>query len=353
MNEKEVVVGIDLGTTNSCIAIWDKYKVEVIPNDYGERVTPSIVHFFDINNYCVGLDANIFLNSEPKSTIYSTKRIIGLNFNSDEVNNFKKDWPFNLIEQDTERIGIEIEINHQTKFTVYPEDISCYILKKLKSDAEKFLQGKEVKKAVVAVPHYFINSQKEATMNAAKMAGFEDVILINEPTAASMAFSFDKMIEKEEKKLIIFDLGGGTFDVSFLTIEEGIIDVISVNGNTKLGGNDIDAILFEYFKKKIKEMRNFKNESNLEEIINQKIGIIKSKCEFAKKNLTYQEKSVFNLPNFYNNKDVSIEITRQELEDLCKDFLEKIENILDNLFEDAKKKRTMILMINLKLIILF
>ena len=100
-------------------------------------------------------------------------------------------------------------------------------------------------------------------------------------------------------------------------------------------------------------MRNFKNESNLEEIINQKIGIIKSKCEFAKKNLTYQEKSVFNLPNFYNNKDVSIEITRQELEDLCKDFLEKIENILDNLFEDAKKKRTMILMINLKLIILF
>ena len=165
MEEKEVVVGIDLGTTNSCIAIWDKYKVEVIPNDYGERTTPSIVHFFDQENYDVGSDAKIFLNSEPKSTIYSIKRIIGLDFTSEEVEKFKKDWPFNLVKQDRNKIGIEIEITKQsnTKFIINPESISCYILKKLKSDAENFLKGKSVKKAVVAVPHYFNNSQKEAT----------------------------------------------------------------------------------------------------------------------------------------------------------------------------------------------
>ena len=339
MSEKEVVVGIDLGTTNSCIAIWDKYKVEVIPNDYGERTTPSIVHFFVQNSYNVGLDANIFLNSEPNSTIYSIKRIIGLNFNSEEVERFKKDWPFKLIKQDRDRIGIEIE-NNNTKFIVSPETISCYILKKLKSDVENFLKGKKVKKAVLAVPHYFNISQKEATMAAANMAGFEDVILINEPTAASMAFSFDKILEKDEKKLIIFDLGGGTFDVSLLTIEEGIIDVICVNGNTKLGGNDIDSILCEYVKKKIRKMDNFKHLYNLNEIINQQNERIKSKCEFAKKNLTYQEKSVFNLPNFYENEDVSIEISRQELEILCEEILKNIGKILDELFEDAKTKKT-------------
>ena len=249
MKEKEIVVGIDLGTTNSCIAIWDKYKVEVIPNDYGERTTPSIVHFFDQNSYNVGLDANIFLNLEQKSTIYSIKRVIGLNFNSIEVEKFKKDWPFKLVNQDRNKIGIEIEINKH-KFIVSPEMISCYVLKKLKSDVENFLKNKKVQKAVLAVPHYFNDSQKEATKSAAYLAGFEDVILINEPTAASMAFSFDRILDKDEKKLVIFDLGGGTFDVSLLTIEEGIIDVICVNGDTKLGGNDIDVKLSEYIEKK-------------------------------------------------------------------------------------------------------
>ena len=157
-------------------------------------------------------------------------------------------------------------------------------------------------------------------MNAAYMAGFEDVVLINEPTAASMAFNFDKILEEEEKKLVIFDLGGGTFDVSLLTIEEGIIDVICVNGDTKLGGNDIDIKLCEYIEKKIREMNDFKNLDNLEEIMNQNKERIKSKCEFVKKNLTNQEKSVFNLPYFYENKSVSIEITREELEILCEDF---------------------------------
>ena len=339
MEEKEIVVGIDLGTTNSCIAIWDKYKVEVIPNDYGERTTPSIVHFFSEDSYCVGSDAKIFINSERKNTIYSIKRIIGLNYESTEVEKFKKDWPFKLIKQDRNKIGVEIEINN-SKFIINPETISCYILKKLKNDAENFLKVSDIKKAVVAVPYYFNNSQKEATMNAAYMAGFEDVVLINEPTAASMAFNFDKILEEEEeKKLVIFDLGGGTFDVSLLTIEEGIIDVICVNGDTKLGGNDIDIKLCEYIEKKIREMNDFKNLDNLDEIINQHKERIKSKCEFVKKNLTNQEKSVFNLPYFYENKSVSIEITREELEILCQDFLKKIEDILNALFEDAKNKK--------------
>ena len=336
--EKEVVVGIDLGTTNSCIAIWDKYKVEVIQNDYGERTTPSIVHFFDDNNYCIGSDAKIFLNQYPKSTIYSIKRVIGLNFESEEVSKFKKNWPFNLIKQDRDKIGIEIDTNH-SKFIVDPETISCYVLKKLKADAEKFLKNKIITKAVVAVPHYFNTSQKEATMSSAKMAGFEDIILINEPTAASMAFSLDKILDNEEKKLIIFDLGGGTFDVSLLTIEEGIIDVICVNGDTKLGGNDIDEILFNYVKKKIKGLDKYKNMIEIDEIIYQQKEKIKSKCEFVKINLTNQETSVLNLQNFYKNENISIEITRQELENECKDFLSKIKNILDELFKDAKSKK--------------
>ena len=337
MEEKEVVVGIDLGTTNSCVAIWDKYKVEVIPNDYGERTTPSIVHFFEQNSYCVGKDANIFLNSDPNSTVYSIKRVIGLNFNSEEVEKFKKDWPFKLIKQDRDKIGIEIEINN-SKFIVTPEIISCYILKKLKSDVENFL-NKKVKKAVLAVPHYFNNSQKESTLKAANMAGFEDVVLINEPTAASMAFSFDKILDKDEKKLLIFDLGGGTFDVSLLSIEEGIIDVICVNGDTKLGGNDVDVKLCEYVESKIREMENFKNLINLNKIIDKQNGKIKAKCEFIKKNLSNQEKSVFNLPKFYKNECVSLEITRNQLETICQRFLKNIEQILDNLFKDAKKKK--------------
>ena len=235
--------------------------------------------------------------------------MIGLNFNSEEVGKFKKDWAFNLIDQNRNTIGIEIEIN-QSKFTVNPEKVSCCILKQLKSDAEKFLKDKKIKKAVIAVPHYFNTSQKEATKHAAKLAGFEveDVILINEPTAASMAFSFDKILDKDEKKLIIFDLGGGTFDVSLLTIEEGIIDVICVNGDTKLGGNDIDVKLSKYVEGKIREMKNFKDLNNLDEILAHQKEKIKSKCEFVKRNLSNQEKSVFNLPNFYKNEDVSLEI---------------------------------------------
>ena len=272
MEENEIVVGIDLGTTNSCIAIWDKYKVEVIPNDYGERTTPSVVHFFDQFNYDIGLSAKTYLKTEPKSTIHSIKRIIGLNFNSEEVKKFKNDWLFDLVEQERNKIGIKIEIPNQSnsikqEYIKTPEIISSLILKKLKNDAENFLKGRNVKKAVLAVPHYFNNSQKEATKNAAIIAGFEDVVLINEPTAASMAFSFDKILEEGEKKIIIFDLGGGTFDVSLLTIEEGIIDVICVNGNTKLGGDDIDNILCEYIEKEILESDKFKDLSNLNEII--------------------------------------------------------------------------------------
>ena len=348
MNEKEVVVGIDLGTTNSCIAIWDKYKVEVIQNDYGERTTPSIVHFFDKEKYCVGQDAKIFLNQYPKSTIYSIKRVIGLNCDSEEVSKFKNNWSFNLVKRDGNGIEIEIDPMEPRKFLalindsifhVTPETISCYILQKLKADAENFLKGKIIKKAVVAVPHYFNTSQKEATMTAAKLAGFEDVILINEPTAASMAFCFDKILDEGEKKLIIFDLGGGTFDVSLLTIEEGIIDVICVNGDTQLGGNDIDAILYKFIEKKIKEIKKFKNLNDIDEIIYQQKEKIKSKCEFLKINLTNQENSVFNIPNFYKNENVSFEITRKELEYECKDFLIKIEKILDKLFIDAEEKK--------------
>ena len=337
MSEKEVVVGIDLGTTNSRIAIWDKDKAVVIPNDYGEKVTPSIVHFYDQNSYSVGLDAYKFLNSEPKSTIYSIKRIIGLNFNSKEVEIFKKDWPFKLIKKDREKIGIEIEIN-DAKFTVNPEIISCYILKKLKSDVENFLQGKKVKKAVIAVPHYFNCNQKEATMKAGYLAGFEEVILINEPVAAAMAFCHYIIPEEEEKKLIVFDLGGGTLDVSLMSKKGKLIDVICVNGNTKLGGNDIDVILFEYIKKKIREMYKFKDLGNLNEKIEQQKERIKSKCELVKKNLSYQDMTVLNLPFFYKNEDVSIEITRQKLEKFCENFLMIIRVILDTLFKDAKEK---------------
>jgi len=171
------------------------------------------------------------------------------------------------------------------------------------------------------------------------LAGFEDVTLINEPTAASMAFSFDKILEKDEKKLIIFDLGGGTFDVSLLTIEEGIIDVVCVNGDTKLGGNDIDVKLCSYIEKKIREMEDFKDLKNLDEIIYHQKEKIKSKCEFVKKNLTNQTESVFNLPCFHENKDLSIKITIEELEKICEDFLKKIEKILDKLFQDAKTKK--------------
>jgi molecular chaperone DnaK (HSP70) len=154
-----------------------------------------------------------------------------------------------------------------------------------------------------------------------------------------MAFSFDKILDQGEKKLIIFDLGGGTFDVSLLTIEEGIIDVICVNGDTKLGGNDVDTIFCEYVEKRIREMERFRDLNNLDEILKNQKEKIKLKCEFIKMNLTNQEKSVLNLPNFYNKENISLEITREELEKECKIFLSDIEKILDKLFQDAKEKK--------------
>jgi molecular chaperone DnaK len=308
------IIGIDLGTTNSCVAIMDGAQPKVLENSEGVRTTPSIVAFTESGEKLVGLPAKRQAVTNPENTFFSVKRLIGKSFDD---SNLKKDiqgLPYKVIKSDN---GTDAWVQSRDK-KYSPSQISAFILMKMKESAEKYL-GSEVKQAVITVPAYFNDAQRQATKDAGKIAGLEVLRIINEPTAAALAYGLDK---KKAKTIAVYDLGGGTFDISVLELGDGVFEVKSTNGNTSLGGDDFDAILADYI------IDEFKKENGID-LKSDKLALqrIREAAEKAKIELSSSTQTEVNLPFITADKTgpkhVNMKLTRAKLEALTAKLIEK------------------------------
>merc|ERR1711966_78958 len=319
-------VGIDLGTTYSCVGIWQHDRVEIIANDQGNRTTPSYVAFTETERL-IGDSAKNQVAMNPHNTVFDAKRLIGRRFGDSAVQDDVKHFPFKVICKDGDKPAVEITFKGEKKVFV-PEEISAMILLKMKEIAESFL-GKEVKNAVITVPAYFNDSQRQATKDAGAITGLNVLRIINEPTAAAIAYGLDKKASgvKAERNVLIFDLGGGTFDVSLLTIEEGIFEVKATAGDTHLGGEDFDSRLVNFFVSEFK--RKYKKDvtSNA-----RSLRRLRTACERAKRTLSSGTQTTVEIDSLIDGIDYYSSITRAKFEELCMDLfrgtLEPVEKVL-------------------------
>jgi heat shock protein 5 len=322
------VIGIDLGTTYSCVGIFKNGHVEIIPNELGNRITPSIVAFTD-EERLVGEAAKNQGALNPKRTVYSVKRLIGRKFNDKEVQMDKKLLPYEIVNKDGKPY-IEVEVKGEKK--VYsPEEISAMILQKMKSIAENYL-GREVKHAVITVPAYFNDSQRQSTKDAGVIAGLNVLRIINEPTAAAIAYGLDK--KDKERNILVFDLGGGTFDVSLLTIDTGVFEVIATNGDTHLGGEDFDNRVLDFLIKKIKKVHNqdvSKNKSAIQKL--------KSEIEKAKRTLSSSPQANIEIEELVEGLDYKDTLTKAKFEELNMDLFKKTMDPVEKVMTDGGMKK--------------
>jgi len=307
------VIGIDLGTTNSCVSIMEGTQMKVLENSEGARTTPSVVAFTDNNEKLVGQPAKRQAVTNPENTVFAVKRLIGRNFEDDTVKKDIETSPFKIV--NSEKGDAWIEAKGQ-KYS--PSQISAFILQKMKETAEKYL-GQEVSKAVITVPAYFNDAQRQATKDAGKIAGLEVLRIINEPTAASLAYGLDK---KTNKKIAVYDLGGGTFDISILELGDGVFEVKSTNGDTFLGGEDFDNTIVNYL------VDEFKKENGID-LKSDKLALqrLKEAAEKAKIELSSAEQTEVNLPFITADKTgpkhIALKMTRAKLEALVEDLIGK------------------------------
>ena len=307
------VIGIDLGTTNSCVSIMEGTQAKVLENAEGARTTPSVVAFTDTDEKLVGQPAKRQAVTNPENTIFAVKRLIGRNFEDPTVKKDIESAPFKIV--NSEKGDAWIEAKGQ-KYS--PSQISAFILQKMKETAEKYL-GQEVTKAVITVPAYFNDAQRQATKDAGKIAGLEVLRIINEPTAASLAYGLDK---KASKKIAVYDLGGGTFDVSILELGDGVFEVKSTNGDTFLGGEDFDNTIVNYL------VAEFKKENGID-LKTDKLALqrLKEAAEKAKIELSSAEQTEVNLPFITADKTgpkhIALKMTRAKLEALVEDLIGK------------------------------
>merc|ERR1712084_14606 len=322
------VIGIDLGTTYSCVGIYKNGRVEIIPNDQGNRITPSVVAFTD-EERLVGEAAKNQATINPTRTIYDVKRLIGRKYADKEVQHDRKFLPFNIIEKDTKPY-IKTDIQGETK--VYaPEEISAMVLTKMKTVAENYL-GETVKNAVVTVPAYFNDAQRQSTKDAGNISGLNIARIINEPTAAAIAFGLDK--SKGETNILVFDLGGGTFDVSILTIDSGIFEVVSTSGDTHLGGEDFDQRTMDFLMKVFK--RKSGKDASMDKKSQQKL---KREVEKSKRALSSTHEVKLEIENFFDGTDFSEVLTRAKFEELCNDLFKKTLGPVQVALDDAGMKK--------------
>lgn len=324
------IIGIDLGTTNSAMAVMEGGKPEIIANSEGNRTTPSVVAVKKTKEgsgqRLVGQVANRQRVTNPKNTIFGVKRLIGRNFGDDEVQKDIKLMPYEIVKS-----GSAVKVKMDDK-EYSPEEVSAMILSKLKADAEKYI-GSEVTEAVITVPAYFNDAQRQATKDAGKIAGLEVKRIINEPTAAALAYGLDKE-GKTDEKIAVFDLGGGTFDVSILELGDGVFEVKSTNGDTHLGGEDFDMAIVNHF------IEEFKNEHGID-ITSDKAAMqrLKEEAEKAKKELSSSQETDINLPFLTADADgpkhFEYKLTRAKLESLVSDLISKVDGPVNAALKDA------------------
>mmetsp|Transcript_32865 Transcript_32865/g.55882 ORF Transcript_32865/g.55882 Transcript_32865/m.55882 type:complete len:658 (+) Transcript_32865:79-2052(+) len=319
-------VGIDLGTTYSCVGVWQNDRVEIIANDQGNRTTPSYVAFTETERL-IGDAAKSQAAMNASNTVFDAKRLIGRKFSDAGVQSDMKHWPFTITPGTGGTPIIEVEYKGEKK-QFKAEEISSMVLTKMREIAEAYL-GKEVKNAVVTVPAYFNDSQRQATKDAGAIAGLNVLRIINEPTAAAIAYGLDK--KGEEKNVLIFDLGGGTFDVSLLTIEEGIFEVKATAGDTHLGGEDFDNRMVDYF------LQDFKRRHRKDMSQNQRsLRRLRTACERAKRTLSSSTQAHIEIDSLFDGIDFNSTITRARFEDLCMDYFKKCMDPCEKVLRDSK-----------------
>ncbi|KAI5452986.1 ATPase with role in protein import into the ER [Naganishia albida] len=328
-NNYGTVIGIDLGTTYSCVAVQRGGKVEIIANDQGNRITPSWVAFTK-DERLVGDAAKNQAPQNPENTVFDAKRLVGRQFSEGDVQKDMSHWPFKVVNKGGKPM---IKVQHKDEFKEFtPEEISAMILSKMKETAEAYL-GHKVTHAVVTVPAYFNDAQRQATKDAGVIAGLTVLRIVNEPTAAAIAYGLDRT-GKDETKIIVYDLGGGTFDVSLLSIEEGVFEVLATAGDTHLGGEDFDNRVMAYFIKQYKTKTGTDVSKN-----NRALGKLKREVEKAKRTLSSQMSTRIEIEAFENGNDFSETLTRAKFEELNIDLFRKTMKPVEQVLKDSGVKK--------------
>ncbi|CAG8493893.1 3848_t:CDS:1, partial [Paraglomus brasilianum] len=318
-------IGIDLGTTYSCVGVHVNGRVEIIANEQGNRITPSYVAFTEDGERLIGDAAKNQAASNPENTIFDAKRLIGRRFNDKDVQNDMKNFPFKIVEKDDKPV-IQVKVKGELK-TFTPEEISAMVLGKMRDIAESYL-GKKVSHAVVTVPAYFNDAQRQATKDAGIIAGLNVMRIVNEPTAAAIAYGLDK--GDGERQILVYDLGGGTFDVSLLSIDDGVFEVLATAGDTHLGGEDFDNRVIDYFVKLYKKKNKVDVTKDLKAM-----GKLKREVEKAKRTLSSQMSTRIEIESFHNGQEFSETLTRAKFEELNQDLFRKTLKPVDQVLKDA------------------
>lgn len=323
------VIGIDLGTTYSCVGVYVNGRVEIIANDQGNRITPSVVAFTG-EERLIGESAKNQAAINPSNTVYDAKRLIGRKFSDSTVQKDKKLLPFNIVDRETKPY-IQVDVGGGDKKQFSPEEISAMVLTKMKQTAEAFL-SKDIHNAVVTVPAYFNDAQRQATKDAGTIAGLNVMRIINEPTAAAIAYGLDK--KGAEQTILVYDLGGGTFDVTLLTLDDGVFEVISTNGDTHLGGEDFDQRTMEYFMKLFKK----KTGSDMSKD-KRAIQKLRREVEKGKRALSTSHQARVEIEALFDGEDLSETLTRARFEELNSDLFKKTLSPVQKVLEDGDMKK--------------